>query len=115
MQMGNAGNFVYVVKADNTVEARPIPNATTQGSLLLLDGGIKPGERVVIDGQEKIHVGSKVVISKGGAGKGDSGDDAKQNASGKGSKPDASSDASKPAAKAKATHAPSGQTPGDAQ
>lgn len=67
-QMGNAGNFVYVIKKDQTVEARNIPNGITQGSLLLLDSGVKPGERVVIDGQEKIHAGSKVSIGKGGAG-----------------------------------------------
>lgn len=113
MQMGNAGNFVYVVKADSTVEARPIPSVITQGSLLLLDGGVKPGERVVIDGQEKIHVGSKVVISKGGAGKG--GDDAKQKAAGKGSKSDASGDLPKPTGKDKTAPALSGQTSSDAQ
>jgi len=71
-QMGNSGNFVYVIKKDNTVDVRNIPNAISQGSQLLLDKGLKPNERVVIDGQEKIHAGSKVVVSKGTpAGKSD--------------------------------------------
>ena len=89
-QMGNAGNFVYVVKADNTVETRPIPNGITQGSLLLLDAGVKPGERIVVDGQEKIHAGSKVVIGKGGPGGADKGDDATPKGAGKSDKSAAS-------------------------
>jgi membrane fusion protein, multidrug efflux system len=119
MQMGNTGNFVYVVKADNTVEVRPISNAVNQGPLLLLDSGLKPGERVVVDGQEKIHAGSKIVISKGGAGKGDQGDDTKSKGSGKGGKPAMSDDSAKPEGKpegkGKGSHKASGETPGAAQ
>jgi membrane fusion protein, multidrug efflux system len=96
MQMGNAGNFVYVVKADNTVEARPVGSGTTQGPQVLLDGGLKPGERVVIDGQEKIHAGSKIVIGKGAPAKADAsaGDDVKGKAGTKGGKGTAGGDAS---------------------
>ncbi|HWB31632.1 MAG TPA: MdtA/MuxA family multidrug efflux RND transporter periplasmic adaptor subunit [Acidobacteriaceae bacterium] len=68
VQMGNSGNFVYVIRKDQTVEVRNIPNGITQGALLLLDSGLKPGERVVTDGQEKIHAGSKVSVGKGAAG-----------------------------------------------
>jgi membrane fusion protein, multidrug efflux system len=119
LQMGNAGNFIYVVKADNTVEARPIPDALAQGSLLVLDRGVKPGERVVIDGQEKIHAGSKIVVSKGGSGKGDSGDDIKSTPSGKGSKPSVNGDFAaakgKTDGKGKGSHKASGESSGAAQ
>jgi multidrug efflux system membrane fusion protein len=121
LQMGNSGNFVYVVKKDNTVDVRNIPNPIIQGSQLLLDKGLKPGERVVIDGQEKIHAGSKVVVSKGapagkgdgagGGGKGDAGSDGgagggKAKGGGKGGKADAAaaaddSDSAAPTGKGK--------------
>jgi multidrug efflux system membrane fusion protein len=113
LQMGNTGNFVCVVKADNSVESRQIPNATTQGSLLLADSGLKSGERIVIDGQEKIHVGSKVIISKGGAGKGDGGDTKQRSSTG--GKEAASDDASTPAERVKGSHKAAGKISGDAQ
>jgi len=128
LQMGNTGNFVYVVKKDNTVEVRNLPKPITQGSLLLLDSGVKPGEKVVVDGQEKIHAGSKVIISKGGGGKGGGGGDAKPagdakpddaKPKGKGGKP---SDSDAPAAaggkhdgKDKGGHKPAPETTGAAQ
>jgi len=119
LQMGNTGNFVYAVKKDNTVEARPIPNAVTQGSLLLLDSGVKPGERVVVDGQEKIHAGSKVVVSKGAPGKGDAGGGAKSQASGKAGKTatpdDSATPEGKPKGKGKGAHKASGEVSGVAQ
>ena len=94
MQMGNTGNFVYVVKADNTVEPLPIPGAIMQGSQLLLDNSVRPGDKIVIDGQEKIHAGSKIVISKAGAGKGDAGAKAEVGAkSSEGTKPTTPTDA----------------------
>lgn len=127
-QMGNSGNFVYVIKKDLTVEAHNIPNGISQGSLLLLDSGLKPGQRVVIDGQEKIHAGSKVTISKGGGGAGggagggggkagDAGTGAGKGA-GAGGGDDvapAGKSGGKGKGKGKGPHPPSGQAPGDAQ
>jgi len=60
VQRGPQGTFAYVVKADKTVEARPINVAVTQGGLSAVDSGLNPGETVVTDGQDKLQPGSKV-------------------------------------------------------
>jgi multidrug efflux system membrane fusion protein len=54
------GSTVYVVKADATVELRPVKVARTAGDNTLLSDGIKPGETVVTDGQLRLVPGTKV-------------------------------------------------------
>jgi len=66
MQTGSNGSFVYVVTPKNTVEARPIVTTVTEGSVMLVDSGLQAGERVVIDGQEKLKPGSNVVVGQSG-------------------------------------------------
>jgi multidrug efflux system membrane fusion protein len=66
LQTGSNGTFVYVMKKDHTVEARNIVTTITEGSLMLVDKGLKKGEQVVVDGQEKLRAGSKVIPSGGG-------------------------------------------------
>ncbi len=51
---------VAVVKADNTIEIRPVKPAETIGTLWLIDEGLKPGERVVAEGILKVRPGAKV-------------------------------------------------------
>lgn len=62
LQHGNQGDFVYVVQPDKTVAVRPIHVDLTEGSNLLIGSGLKAGEQVVTDGQEKLRPGSKVVV-----------------------------------------------------
>ena len=52
------------MKKDKTVEARNIVTTITEGSLMLVDKGLKKGEQVVVDGQEKLKAGSKVVPAR---------------------------------------------------
>jgi membrane fusion protein (multidrug efflux system) len=52
--------LVAVVKADNTVEIRPVKPAETIGTLWVIDEGLKPGERVIVEGLQKARPGSKV-------------------------------------------------------
>jgi multidrug efflux system membrane fusion protein len=54
------------------VESRPIVIAVVEGSQVIVDSGLKPGERVVIDGQEKLKSGTKVSPKLDG-GKGNGG------------------------------------------
>jgi len=61
VQRGPQGNFVYVMDSNNTVEARPVIVAVTQGNLSQITSGINPGESVVTDGQDKLQQGSHVV------------------------------------------------------
>jgi membrane fusion protein (multidrug efflux system) len=83
---------VLVVGADNMVALRTIQPAETVGDLLIVREGLKPGERVIVDGIQKARPGSKVNPTTAAAG---SPSAAKPDATGKGPSP-----ASQPAAKA---------------
>jgi membrane fusion protein, multidrug efflux system len=63
-QRGSQGTFVYVVKADKTVEARPIQVGVTEGSFVSVDQGLAAGELVVTDGQDKLQPGGKVLVQQ---------------------------------------------------
>jgi multidrug efflux system membrane fusion protein len=60
VQRGPQGSFVYVVKADKTVEARTVTVALTQSNQSAIGGGLQVGEVVVTDGQDKLQNGAKV-------------------------------------------------------
>lgn len=51
---------VLVVGADNMVALRTIQAGETVGDLLIVRDGLKPGERVIVDGVQKARPGSKV-------------------------------------------------------
>ena len=51
---------VLVVGADNTVMLRTIQPGETVGDLLIVRDGVKPGERVIVDGVQKARPGAKV-------------------------------------------------------
>src|SRR5450755_206268 len=72
VQTGQSGTFVYVVKADRTVETRPVVAGARVGQDMVVNEGINAGETVVIEGQLRLAPGSKVVVrdSKGGGGGG---------------------------------------------
>ena len=57
---GPQGTFVYAVKPDKTVEARPVTLSLTQGNLTAIASGLAPGDVVVTDGQDKLQTGSKI-------------------------------------------------------
>jgi len=57
---GPQGTFVYLVKPDKTVEARSVKIALTQGNTTAIASGVKPGDTVVTDGQDKLQTGSKI-------------------------------------------------------
>jgi multidrug efflux system membrane fusion protein len=60
IQRGPQGSFVYLVKPDQTVEARPVKLGPAQGEDTLIESGIAPGDVVVAEGQYKLRPGSKV-------------------------------------------------------
>ena len=64
VQRGPQGVFAYVVKADNTVEMRPIKVSTANagGPMALIESGLSAGEQVVIDGQLKLRPGVSVKV-----------------------------------------------------
>ncbi len=62
VQAGQGGPYVYVIKADETVEARPVTVRRTWGPWSVIDKGLTPGERVVTDGHLRLAPGAKVAI-----------------------------------------------------
>lgn len=60
VQAGLDSAFAYVVKADQTVEARPIKAGPSVGGFTIIEAGLTPGERVVSDGQSKLQPGARV-------------------------------------------------------
>ena len=68
VQSGQQGTYVYVVKADKTVELRPVTVARTHGDDSIIRNGVKPGETIVTDGQLRLVPGSRVNIKDGRGG-----------------------------------------------
>jgi multidrug efflux system membrane fusion protein len=62
LQAGQQGQFVFVVKSDLTVESRPVTVARAYGELTVVAQGVKPGEKVVTDGQLQLIPGTKVEV-----------------------------------------------------
>ena len=85
LQTGTQGNFVYLLKQGEPpanlvekksdgppmielpenktnyyVEAQTVNVELTEGTQVILNGGVKPGDQIVVDGQEKLKNGSKV-------------------------------------------------------
>jgi membrane fusion protein, multidrug efflux system len=86
LQTGSQGNFVYLLKqgqppvdpveAKNNagkivlpsersksnyyVTAQPVKVELTEGTQVILSAGVKPGDQIVVDGQEKLKNGSSV-------------------------------------------------------
>jgi multidrug efflux system membrane fusion protein len=92
VQVGQDKSFVYVAKADGTVEMRTVQTGTTTGTMTVIENGLKPGEQVVTDGQLRLVPGAKYQVrgqgqeggrgqrgDQGGANQGQAGD---QNQSG---------------------------------
>jgi multidrug efflux system membrane fusion protein len=63
-QMSSKGPFVYVVNGDSTAELRPVKLGQRQDRLVVIDGGVEPGERVVVAGQIGVIPGGKVNVEE---------------------------------------------------
>ncbi|MCU0604373.1 MAG: efflux RND transporter periplasmic adaptor subunit [Desulfobacterales bacterium] len=63
IQVGQDGQFVYVVKPDMTVESRTVAPGMSVGDGVVVDKGLAAGERVVTEGQLRLVPGAKVQIS----------------------------------------------------
>jgi len=64
--VGQNGNYLYVVKPDNTVEARPVTVDRSVGTETVIAKGLTEGEQVVIEGQSRVTTGTRVEIRPGG-------------------------------------------------
>lgn len=63
VQNGPNGQYVFVLKTDQTVEMRPIQVARTEGDDTVVASGLKVGEQVVTVGQLRLAPGTRVDTS----------------------------------------------------
>ena len=62
IQRGSQGLFVYVVKADRTVQLRPVTLGPVDGQRVTLASGVAAGELVVVDGVDRLRDGAAVEL-----------------------------------------------------
>jgi multidrug efflux system membrane fusion protein len=84
VQNGQDGQFVYVVKEDRSVEARPVVTSSRVGEDMVISQGLNAGEIVVTEGQLRLQPGSRVQMrdvaraSNGDKAQDGAGDDSKK-------------------------------------
>ena len=64
VQNSQKGQYVFVVKADQTVEARPVVPGVPDGRDVVIASGLAAGERVVTDGQLRLVPGARVDVKE---------------------------------------------------
>jgi multidrug efflux system membrane fusion protein len=67
LQNGPNGQYVFVVKSDQTVELRQVSVARTEGDDAVIASGLAPGDRVVTTGQLRLAPGMRVSVGQGKA------------------------------------------------
>ncbi len=67
IQRSPQGTFVYLVKADQTVTVRQVTLGPGEADETSVDQGLAPGDRVVVEGVERLREGSKVDLKGPGA------------------------------------------------
>jgi len=69
IQNGLQGTFVWAVQTDDkgaaTASIRPVKVALAQGQVTILDSGVTAGEKVVVDGADRLRPGAQVLPSQG--------------------------------------------------
>ena len=64
IQRGPDGIYPWVVKDGDAVEARKIAVGRSTGDRTMVTSGLAEGERVVVDGQYKLRLGSRVTVNQ---------------------------------------------------
>jgi membrane fusion protein (multidrug efflux system) len=59
------GKFVYLLTADSKAEPRPVEVGDWAGEGWIINGGLKPGDKVIVDGVMKIGPGAPVQVAGG--------------------------------------------------
>ena len=66
VQRGPKGASVFVVKADKTVDARPVTLGPAVGTDQVVDAGLVADELVVVEGADRLRNGATVVVRQPG-------------------------------------------------
>ena len=62
IQLGASGNFVYLLNDNSTVSKRDVVIGPTDGKHTVITSGLKVGDKVVIDGVDRLRDGVKVKV-----------------------------------------------------
>ena len=79
LQIGKPGSYVYTLNEDKTVSMTKVNTGGVSGRDTVITSGVHPGQRVVVDGLDKLRDGASVQIAErsaaepgqGGAGSGE--------------------------------------------
>jgi multidrug efflux system membrane fusion protein len=63
IQHGSNGDFVYVLNSNSTVTSKPVKTSITQGDETVIQEGLKAGERVVVEGTDRLTNGIRVNVA----------------------------------------------------
>ncbi|MBZ5645842.1 MAG: efflux RND transporter periplasmic adaptor subunit [Acidobacteriia bacterium] len=64
VQTGQQGQYVFVVKPDQTADMRPVEAGWTIDNMIVIKKGVQAGDRVVTDGQVRLVPGARVEIKQ---------------------------------------------------
>ncbi len=62
LQMGNEGNFVWVLNSDNKVSKHLVKTGIQDSQTVVIAAGLSAGDRVVTDGIDRLTEGAKVEV-----------------------------------------------------
>jgi len=63
IQLGSPGAYVYVINSDSTVSVRQIVTSAVDGKMTAVNSGLTAGERVVVDGTDRLRDGLHVTVA----------------------------------------------------
>ncbi len=86
IQRGNPATFAYLINSDNTVKVQAIKLGPSQGDNIAITEGLQPGDKIVVDGADKLRDGAKITLpneksQNSGSDKNGSSQDNKDNSS----------------------------------
>jgi multidrug efflux system membrane fusion protein len=67
---GPNGKFAYVIKQDGTAERREIAVTAVQDGVAVIEKGLSPGEKIVVEGQYRLTNGARVKVEGNSAASG---------------------------------------------
>jgi multidrug efflux system membrane fusion protein len=59
---GAQGDYVWIIKPDDTVTTRAVTTGISDAGKIAIRGGLRAGEKIVVDGAEKLTDGAKVSV-----------------------------------------------------
>ncbi|OAI23778.1 multidrug transporter subunit MdtA [Methylosinus sp. R-45379] len=65
IQRGAKGPYVYVLESDDKVSVKPVRIGPSDGERAVIEGDLAPGQRVVVEGVDKLRDGAKVTLAAG--------------------------------------------------